>query len=107
MPMIQVSVDSQNGTGPETIDLDLDLETLTMREAVRLEEALGSDVLDELMAGGAMKAAERPSTIRALIYTKLKTVRPDVELDGFDLDLGALTVALTAEDAAPKGSAPA
>lgn len=106
MPQVITVQILNEGADPESLELDLDLENLSMREAVRLEDALGPDVLADLMNGGMAKAAQRPSTIRALIYTKLKTVRPDVELDGFDLDLGELAESI-AEEPDPKGSGPA
>jgi hypothetical protein len=90
---MRVRVDTPGGA--EEVELDLSLEKLTMRESVRLEETLGGEMFDRIMAG-KVEAAEmaRPSFIRAMIYTKLKTIRPELELDGFDLDLEDLNAEL-------------
>ncbi len=88
--------------GDEIIDLDIDLSSVTMKEAVSLEESLGGYEFDRLMKG---EASMRPSLIRAVIYAKLHTIRPDIALDGFDVDLSALydTLADTDdEDGPPK-----
>lgn len=85
--------------GEEIIDLDIDLTAITMREAISLEESLGGEEFDKLMKG---EASMRPSLIRAVIFAKLHTLRPDIPLDGFDLDLGALYETLTDEGDSPK-----
>lgn len=99
--MIKVQLLNPDGT-TEDVDLDLDLDSLSMREAVRLEESLGEKGFAALMSGDLTLTDIRPSTIRAMIFAKLATLRPDVGLDGFDLDLGALGDAL-AEPEPPKG----
>jgi hypothetical protein len=96
MAKVTVLID-QAGLEPEAVVLELSLETLTMRESVRLEETLGPEVFAELVAG-RLEATARPSLIRAIIYAKLKTERPEVTLESFDLDLTALAAAFEAEE---------
>jgi hypothetical protein len=87
---MRVKIDTPGGT--EEIELDLRIESLSMRELVRLEENIGSDTFDALMAGKLTDTQmARPSFIRALLYSKLRTIRPDLEIDNFDVDLEDLT----------------
>jgi hypothetical protein len=99
MNTITVTVENEDGTKAEHA-LDLDLEALTMRESVRLEQELGADLFDRLMSQTA-SATElgRPTTIRALIFAKLATQVPGLTIDGFDLDLGALVEVLAEGEA--------
>lgn len=100
MAVVKVLVELEGGASEE-LDLDLDFTALTMRESVLVESVLGGEVFDSLMAGNVPM---RPTIIQAMIYAKLHTRRPDVTLDGFDVDLEALYGALTEEgEAAPKG----
>lgn len=71
----------------EPVEVDISFDSLTLRESVLVEQALGGDVFDDITQG---KGLARPSVIRALLYAKLKGRFPDLSLDGFDLDLGAL-----------------
>jgi hypothetical protein len=106
MAKVTVQVD-RPGEPPEQVMLELSLETLTMRESVRLEELVGPAVFADVAAGDT-KALSRPTVIRAIIYTKLKSERPDVELEAFDLDLTELAEAFTSEEnESPKGPASA
>lgn len=95
MATVQIRID-QNGHAPEVLDLDLSLDTMTMRESVRLEEALGSERFDALVRTG-FGGELSPRVIQAVVYAKLKTVRPDVELDSFDLELDDLASALESD----------
>ena len=97
--LVKIAISNSDGT-IEDYKLDLDLEALTMRESVVLEETLGGERFDALMAG---TAEMRPTIIQALLYAKLKTHRPDVERDAFDVDLTDLYELLAGET--PKGFA--
>ncbi len=94
--VVQVQVTGPDGS--ETVDVDIDYGSFTMREALALEEALGGETFD-LLAAGKLGSA-RPSVVQAILFAKLRTVYPDATLDGFDFDLSAL-----AGDDDPKGSA--
>lgn len=96
MGTVTVRLDRDDGTYEE-LPLELNLETLTMREAVRLEEILGVEAYTELVTNGIDGAsATSARLLRGVLYVKLKTLRPDVELDAFDLDLNDLQAALEA-----------
>lgn len=99
---MKIRIDTEGGT--EEVELSLNLEDLTMRESVRLEEQLGEVTFEALMAGKLNEAAMmKPRYIRAFLYAKLKTARPDLEIDGFDVDLDDVLTELGAEpEAAPK-----
>ena len=88
--IVKISITNSDGT-VEDYKLDLDLEALTMREAVVLEETMGGERFDKMMAG---TAEMRPTVIQAMIYAKLKTHRPDIGLNDFDVDFGDLFTAL-------------
>lgn len=87
-----------NVEGHGEYDLDLDLDSLTLRESVRLEEQLGPDLTDQMMKTGDLP--QRPSVIQALIFVKLKSELPDIDVDDFDFDLGALADLDTGKDEA-------
>jgi hypothetical protein len=91
MGEITIQVDRDDGT--EELTLDLDLSTLTMRESVRLEAILGEQTFAAL-AREATETLTSPRVIQGVIYVKLKTLYPDIELDGFDLDLSTLQEAM-------------
>jgi hypothetical protein len=92
--LVDISITNEDGT-TEVLSLDLDLEALTMRESVVLETTLGGDRFDKLMGG---KAEMRPSVIQAMLYAKLKTVRPGLEVGDFDVDLTELYEVLGGTD---------
>jgi hypothetical protein len=91
MAEITIQVDQEEGT--EELTLDLDLSTLTMRESVRLEQILGEQTFAAL-ASEAVETLTSPRVIQAVIFVKLKTLYPHIELDGFDLDLASLQEAM-------------
>lgn len=93
MPVVTVQVDVTTAgvTTSEAIDLELDFTRLTMRESVLIEQILGGEVFDSLLAGSP---AIRPRIIQAMLYAKLRTIRPDIGLEDFDVDLEALYAAL-------------
>lgn len=68
------------------VDLDLSLSTFTLKESIRLEEAIGEQKFASLMDGREITPS--PRMIQALIWTKLATLIPGVGMDDFDLDLG-------------------
>ena len=90
--LITIRIDGVEG--PEELELDMDLSSLTMREALTLEQTLGGESFDQLMKG---EIAMRPSLIQAVVYAKLRTQRPDITADQFDLELGDLEAALEPE----------
>lgn len=98
---VTVRVDRE-GMDPEDVVLVLDLDHLTMREAVRLEETVGPETFAALISGGLQgPEGMSPKIVRGLIFAKLKTLHPDVELDAFDVDLEELGAALSAEVEVP------
>lgn len=89
--VIQVSLDHEDESGnrsTEVVDIDLDLNSLSLRESVALEEALGTEAFDALMEKGEF--AFRPSVIQAVLYAKIKGRFPNAGIDDFDFDLAAL-----------------
>ena len=94
MPEITVQLDHPDGT-TEAVQLDLSLETLTMREAARLEEVLGDEAFHKLTTEGITPS---PRIIQALVYIKLRALYPEVALDGFDLSLEELQAAFEEEE---------
>jgi hypothetical protein len=104
LPDINVRLDKPDGTS-ETVTIDLSLDTLTMRESVRLETVLGEDTFSRIVSEGLDGAANltSPKIIQGLIYVKLKTLHPEVELDEFDLDLEDLEKALFPKGPEPSG----
>lgn len=104
MSTVHIKIDRVDGT-PEILELDLSLDTMTMRESVRLEAAIGPELFERLVSGSLEgPAAISPRIVQAVIYAKLKTIRPEVELDAFDLDLEELEHALEAVAANPKAA---
>jgi hypothetical protein len=100
MAEISVQVDRDGST--EELTLDLDLSTLTMRESVRLEQILGEQTFAAL-GRQTTDTLTSPRVIQGVIFVKLKSVYPDIELDGFDLDLATLQNALEVDN--PKAAA--
>jgi hypothetical protein len=96
-----VTVEVDGADGSHLVEVDLNLDSLTLRESVHLEEALGSDATEALLAG---KAAQTPKLIRAIIYAKLSSQIPDLTLDGFDLDFLQLQAFI--DEAAAVGADP-
>lgn len=87
--------------GGETHTVDFDPRQISLQEAVRLEEQIGPERTERLLDGD-MRVMASPTAIRALVWAKLSTVHPDVDVDGFDLDLGALADSLAeSDDAVP------
>lgn len=66
-------------------EVDLDLGSLTLREAVDVQRTIGDDKWDELAAGSPNGI--RPDVIQALIYAKLHTKNPELDVSGFDFDM--------------------
>lgn len=63
----------------QTVDVDMD--TITLREAVTVEKLVGAEAWDEYLQG-----KRRPSVIYALLQSKLARHYPDIEPDSFDID---------------------
>ena len=85
--MITITID-----GIET-DVDLNVDSLTLREAVRLEELLGADGWDQLAAGQV-----RPSLLRAIIWVKVEDRFPNGDINDLDMHLGDGLAALMGDD---------
>ncbi len=82
---IQVTVDG------ETSDVDIEVESLTLQESVTIEEVLGVDGYDRFLADTeAGTPFKRPSSMRALIFSKVKSQFPDAKPTDFDIEMGDL-----------------
>lgn len=86
MPEITIRLDHPDGS-VEELPLEISLEALSMREAARLEEVLGEDAFNRLTTEGITPS---PKIIQAVVYVKLRSIRPEITLDGFDLSLEEL-----------------
>jgi hypothetical protein len=94
---VTVRVDREDGTSEDVV-LTLDLQRLTMRESVRLEEILGPDTFGSLADGLRQGDTISPRIVQGLLYVKLKSSHPEVTLDSFDVDLEELQRALDGEE---------
>jgi hypothetical protein len=87
MGMLKFEIDDGEGTRVMEVDLDLNPQTLTMRESIRLEDAIGSEATKVLFGGG--EVAVTPKLIRALVWAKLASSIPGLSLEGFDIPIAA------------------
>lgn len=82
---IEVTIDGET----TEVEIDPNLDRFSLRELVRLEQALGGDVFDRLMGarrrGGPIPP--RPSILQAILWAKVATVYPVVGLNDFDLEM--------------------
>jgi len=69
------------------VDIDLDPGRFTMREMVRVEEALGEERTSRFMSGEVIVT---PKVMQALIWAKLLDVAPDAGLDDMDVEMSEL-----------------
>ncbi len=92
MIRVEVTVDGQT----EKVDLDLAVERFTLKESVRLEEALGTEATQTLFSGAEVPGT--PKMIQALIWAKLGSKFPAIGIDDFDLDLADMADALTEDE---------
>lgn len=69
----------------ETVDIDVG--SLTLREAVRVQQQVGDDKWDQLADGNI-----RPDAIQAVLWAKLATRYPTLKIDDVDVDLSAIDV---------------
>lgn len=74
--------------GDEVLEVDLDLNKLSLQEAVRVEEQIGEEAFGRLVE--SEEPPRSPRFIRALLYAKIKTHYPNLEVDGFDIDIASL-----------------
>ncbi len=95
MIRVEVTVDGHT----EEVDLDLTVERFTLKESVRLEEALGAEATQTLFSGAEVPGT--PKMIQALIWAKLASRFPDIGVDDFDLDLIDMAEAMTEEEPSP------
>lgn len=95
MEMGKLTVEVQRDGGTVEVVVDLDPNHLTLQESVRVEKELGAD-------GRALFKGEEinvsPRVIQVILWAKLVTRFPDLKVDGFDLDLGALADMVTGDD---------
>ena len=89
---VEVTVDGES----EEVDLDLAVERFTLKESVRLEEALGAEATQLLFSGADVPGT--PKMIQALIWAKLSTKFPTIGLDDFDLDLADMADAFLEDE---------
>ncbi len=87
MELGKLTVQVQSDGGTVDVVVDLDPNHLTLQESVRVERELGA-------VGQAMFKGEEvdvsPRVIQVLLWAKLVSRFPDLEVDGFDLELGAV-----------------
>ncbi len=95
MIRVEVTVDGQT----EEVDLDLAVERFTLKESVRLEEALGTEATQTLFSGADVPGT--PKTIQALIWSKLVSRFPTIGIDDFDLDLADMAEELAEDEPSP------
>lgn len=87
--IIELTIDGETSE----VDIDLELDSFSLRESVRLEEALPADQFAAIMdAPGEL--VPTPRMLQAMIWSKLATRFPGLALDGFDLDLTELMDAI-------------
>ena len=94
--LVRVEVTRDGET--EQVDLDLNIERFTLKESVRLEEAMGADVASLF---GGEEVVATPKVLQALIWSKLVSQFPDVGLNDFDLDLTDLADVFAADEVEP------
>ena len=70
---VRVEVDGK------TEEVDIDVESLMLQEAVEVQGIIGDAHWDDL-ADGVM----RPDALQAVLYVKLHRDHPDVKIDDFD-----------------------
>ncbi len=95
MIRVEVTVDGHT----EQVDLDLAVERFTLKESVRLEDALGSDLAQSLFSDPE-GVPGTPKMIQALIWAKLATTYPGISLEDFDLELADMAEAMTEDEPA-------
>ncbi len=95
MELGKLTVQVQQDGEEVDVLVDLDPNHLTLQESVRVERELGAE------ARAMFKGEEvdvSPRVIQVLLWAKLATRFPDIKVDGFDLDLGALADMMPADD---------
>lgn len=95
MEMGKLTVEVQRDGGTVEVVVDLDPNHLTLQESVRVEKELGA-VGSALFKGE--EVAVSPRVIQVILWAKLVTRFPDLKVDGFDLDIGALGDMVTGND---------
>lgn len=96
MELGQLTVTVERDGETVEVQVDLDPNSLTLRESVRVERELGRKRAAALFSGGEL--AVTPSVIQVILWAKLASKFPDLGIDDFDLDLGQLGAALEAAD---------
>lgn len=88
---VELNVDGQ------AVAVDLDFNRLTLQDTVAVRRLLGDDYQSTLGAGNVSD----PLVIHALLFVKLRGMFPDLEPDGFDVDMSALFAVSEEIDANP------
>lgn len=89
MSVLKFEVTENGETRIVEAELSLDPSTMTLRETVRLEDAIGSAKAEQLFAGGELVMT--PKLIQAMVWSKLASKIPGLELDGFDIPIEAFS----------------
>ena len=88
MAVLSFEVTEPDGTTRQVdAELSLDPSTMTLRETVRLEDAIGSAKAEQLFGGA--EVVMTPKLIQAVVWAKLASSVPGLKLDGFDIPLEA------------------
>ncbi len=89
---LEVEVDGEK----REVDVDLSLSSLTLREGLRLQDAIGISTFDKMMDG--KRVPRDLHIIEALIWCKLATHYPELAITDFDLPMEALSGLGKSED---------
>jgi len=90
---VTVEVDGDPIDCPVHIDID----QLSIDQAIRLEKVMGADRVAALF-GGSRGVARLPSTIKALIYVQVAEQVPDLKMGDLQFDLADLYTELGVVD---------
>ncbi len=96
MTMLAFSVEIDGEETTSEIDVSFDAARFSLKEMVRVEEALGPDFAAQFING---ELPFTPRTLQAILWAKLATQIPGLKLDGFDLPGEAFSAIGAADDA--------
>ncbi len=96
MELGKLTVQVQRDEGTIEVEVDLDPNHLTLQESVRVERELGAEAR-AMFKGEEVEVS--PRVIQVLLWAKLASRFPDIKVDGFDLELGALADMVPDDDA--------
>jgi hypothetical protein len=79
-------------------DIDLSLDDMGMQQLCKLEKVIGADRMSVLMGARgeqlAVRTAVLPTTMRAILYVKVRDLMPDADLKLHDFDIDQDTLAV-------------